>query len=434
MGSDMVVALPRAAADGVALFGQNCTRPADRGVGLACEPARSRALGESVRLQNLTLPQPRQTFAVLGVQPPGEWGFLGGVNERHVAVGQTTMATRLPSARPGLTGCELVRLTLERAGGARQAVDCLTDLVTRHGQGDGGADHAFLVADGREAYVVETAGEHWAVQEVGAVRAVSEACLLRQDWDRISRGLADLAVGKGWWACDGSKLDFAGVVAPGANRAAALRRWGQATLHLEQHSGRLDLDRVRRILSGHSESVVDAAPPNAFAMERSLCRYPLDADGPATAASLVAELREPDGPALAWCAPGPPGLGVYFPVFLDGELPPAFGAAPGESGCVLWRRLMRLAADRGDGERLAATREALAALQARFDHDAREVLAEAAGLKRAADAVGLRLLLGSFMQACVERFEEFWSAGVEEQAVRPRPAAIAAVAEEFWGA
>jgi dipeptidase len=385
-----------------------------------------------VRLTNLTLPQARQTFAVLGVQAPGEWGLLGGVNERHVAVGHTTVATRLPAPRPGLTGGELVRLALERAGSARQAVDCLTDLVTRHGQGDGGADHAFLAADGREGYVVEAAGEHWAVQEVRAVRAVSETCLLRQDWDRISRGLADVAIGKDWWPSDGSKLDFAGVVAPDADRGA-LRRWGHATLVLEQYSGRLDAGGVRRLLCDHDGA---AAPPAAFAGERSLCRYPVDADGPATAASLIAELRGPDRPALAWCAFGPPGLSVYFPVFLDGDLPPALRAAPSEQGCAPWRRLMRLASDRGGADQQAATREALAALQARFDHDAQEALAEAAGLKRLADVVGLRLLLGSFMQACVERFEELWSAQVEARAARPRPAAaaVAEVAGEFWGA
>ena len=222
------------------------------------------------------------------------------------------------------------------------------------------------------------------------------------------------------------------MVAPDADRGA-LRRWGHATLVLEQYSGRLDAGGVRRLLCDHDGA---AAPPDAFAAERSMCRYPLDADGPATAASLVAELRGPDQPALAWCAFGPPGLSVYFPVFLDGDLPPALRAAPSEQGCGPWRRLMRLASDRGGADQQAATREALAALQARFDHDAQEVLAEAAGLKRLADVVGLRLLLGSFMQACVERFEEFWSAQVEARAARPRPAAaaVAEVAGEFWGA
>src|SRR5580704_7215543 len=91
MGSDMVVALPPATMDRVALFGQNCTRPASQGVALRREPGRAHPLGETVRLGAFTLPQARQTFTVLGIQAAGTWGFLGGVNELHVAIGQTAI-------------------------------------------------------------------------------------------------------------------------------------------------------------------------------------------------------------------------------------------------------------------------------------------------------------------------------------------------------
>ena len=301
MGSDLVVALPPTTTDGAALFGQNCTRSASESVALVRELGRPHALGEILSLSHLKLSQVRQTYTVLGLQAAGGWGFLGGVNEHHVAAGQTILHTRLAATQPALTGCELVRLALERCQCARQAVDCVTDLVTRHGQGENGNDHAFLLADASEAFVVETAGAHWAVQRIGAVRAVSEVCLLRQDWDRISRGLADVAISHEWWPHDGSKVDFAGVVAPdSSNYAAALRRWGQATLLLEQQSGRIDADFVRRILCDHSDSAVDAEALNVFAVERSLCRFPLHLDSAATAASLYVEIKSPEHPSLAW--------------------------------------------------------------------------------------------------------------------------------------
>ncbi len=417
MGSDMVVALPPATTDGVALFGQNCTRPAAQGVALRREPGQAHPHGVQMRLKNITLPQARQTYTVVGVQAGGDWGFLGGVNEQHVAVGQTPIRTRLAATQPGLTGSELVRLVLERCTSARQAVDCLTDLVTRYGQGDNGDDHAFLVADGGEAFVVETAGSHWAVQAVGAVRAVSEVCLLRQDWDRISRGLADVAISKNWWPHDGSKLNFAGVVAPDStDHAAALRRWGRATLLLEQQNGSVNAAFVRALLCGRAEMGGEEELLSPAAMERSLCRYPLDADGPVTAASFFVQAKTPEWPALVWCAFGPPGFSVYFPIFLDADLPPAFHDTS-DGGCALWRRLMQLAGRRGD----AALREGLAELQLRFDHQAKETLAEAAALKKQGDADGVQRLLWSFMQASVERFEEFWSAKVEQAANRPVP-------------
>src|SRR5207247_1491662 len=134
----------------------------------------------------------------------------------------------------------------ERAGSALQAVDVLTDLISRHGQGaegeEGKSDNAFVIADGREAHVLEACGAHWALQTVNGVRAVSGACHLRRDWDRISRGLADVAIEHNWWPQDGSKLDFAGAVGQeGPDHAKALRHWGQTTLALEQHNGMLNV-------------------------------------------------------------------------------------------------------------------------------------------------------------------------------------------------
>src|SRR5262249_2900183 len=147
------------------------------------------------------------------------------------------------AGRTGLCGTDLVRLVLERSHSARQGVDLLTDLLERHGQAatadaPGGGDPAFLVADPRGAFAVETAGNHWVCQEIGGIRAASNVRVVRQDWNRISSGLADHVIAQGLWPADGSKLDFAGALgASPAVRAPELRRWGRATLLLEQQNG-----------------------------------------------------------------------------------------------------------------------------------------------------------------------------------------------------
>ena len=98
-------------------------------------------------------------------------------------------------------------------------MDLLTSLVERYGQGaflgcpvETERDNAFLVVDPTEAYAVETAGPHWVYQEVQEVRAMNDVRVIRQDWDRISQGLASYAISRGWWSDDGSKLDFAGAL------------------------------------------------------------------------------------------------------------------------------------------------------------------------------------------------------------------------------
>lgn len=97
MGNDMMVALPRATADGVTLFGHNCNRPVGASRALERVPGRIFAAGERIRTSWLSLPQVRNTNTVLAVRCAGCWGYAHGVNSHGVAAGITTMRTRLPN-------------------------------------------------------------------------------------------------------------------------------------------------------------------------------------------------------------------------------------------------------------------------------------------------------------------------------------------------
>ncbi len=394
MGCEMATALPAATADGSTLFAHNSDRPAGEAWALLWAAGRDYAVGESVRVRRLTLPQVRRTHALLGLRPAGAWGCVHGVNEHGVAMGATPTFMRLRGEAAGLTGADVVRLTLERSSGARQAVDAATDLITRHGQGpcpgcpaEEDHDNAFLIADAREAHLLAACGAHWAVQQVGGVRALNEICHLRKDWDRISPGLADLAIQRGWQPEDGSKLDFSGALAAdGGASALGYRWWGLATMLLEQQNGSVDHALMRRLLGE------PAADPEAR---------------PTATAGLVAQVGAPaDGVPVAWCSFGPPRCRLYFPLPVIVEPPPAFrGDGAEENGCGLWRLMRRELLDRPP---TAEARAALAELQGRFDQAAGEFAPEAAALKRRGDAEGLRRLAESFMQSNWERFEDMW--------------------------
>ncbi|HVS36907.1 MAG TPA: carcinine hydrolase/isopenicillin-N N-acyltransferase family protein [Gemmataceae bacterium] len=394
MGCDMAAALPAATGDGSTLFAHRSNRPIGEAQALFWAPRRDYAAGESVSVQRLTLPQARRTHAFIGLRPVGMWGCLHGVNEHGLAMGTTPTCTRLRGETAGLTGADLVRLTLERSATARQAVETTGGLVARCGQGpypgcsaEDDHDNAFLIADGKEAYLLAACGAHWAVQQVGAVRALNEVCHLRKDWDRISPGLADLAIGRGWWPADGSKMDFAGALeAEGGAGRLSYGWWGLATMLLEQRSGAVDHTLMRQLLS---------EPGPAGDMR------------PSAAAGLVAQTAAaPDAAPMAWHTFGLPRFNLYFPLPVVTE-PPRFLRCDGyeENGCELWRRTTREPLDRPFS---SAARTALSELQACFDQRAAEFSSETAALKRTGDEQGLRRLAESFMQSNWERFEEVW--------------------------
>jgi secernin len=379
---------------------------------------RSFAAGEKVFTQYLELPQARQVCGVLASQPAGCWGYDCGVNEHQVAAGCVALRSALRCPCPGLLGTDLVRLTLERSRTARQAVDLLTDLVERYGQGafpgcpaEAERDNAFLIADPREAYAVEAAGTHWVYQEVRETRVVSNVRIVRQDWDRISHGLAAHAIAQGWWPEDGSKLDFSGALGetPGEH-APALRRWGQKTLPLVEQSGHIDAAFFRRVLNekgeGLPEERIDLQAPH-----HPLFR-PVSPVGPAGApgvTSIVVQMRsDPARLPVVWWAIGAPAIGIHFPIFPDGDLPALLGFAGTESSSdSLWRRAHLLGEQlRRDPQTAARTRDRLARLQARFDQDAEEFAAEGAALKQRAPPADWQRQAGLFMQYQVERLEE----------------------------
>ena len=416
MGCDMVVALPAATVDGHTLFGINVDRPLRSGRPLCRIAGKEFAPGEKLRAQYIELPQTRRTNTILGSQPEGWWGFTHGINEHGLAVGQAQLRSRLHCSEPGVTAGDLVRLVLERCHGANQAVDCLTSLLERHGQSPAPGDRpdtanaTFLVADGSEAYCVETAGRYWACQQAGQVKAASNLCQIRQDWDRIAHGLAGKAIDEGWWAPDGRKLDFAGALGESpVGERSGLRAWGRATFLLEQQNGHIDVNFVRQLLSDHYEGThFEIDPFSASAGPTPICHHArAQPNGGETAVSFVAEISGEHCAVAGWYAFGPPCATVYFPVCLEGDPPTSFAYGElNQNAARLWEGPAHLArVYLGDPEQRGRVQGAFERLQSRFDQETEEFAREAVVLRQRRDAVHLQHVASTFMQHCVEEFE-----------------------------
>ncbi len=149
------------------------------------------------------------------------------------------------------------------------------------------------------------------------------------------------------------------------------------------------------------------------------------------AGSFTAALGGPDDPPLAWCAFGLPRAAVYFPVWLDGDLPAALhGTSP--DGVDVWQQTRDLLALADDGAVQAhRLSETLERVQTTFEQDVEELLPQARALKRQGEELRLRHQTTAMMQRHIGLFAKECRALLGGSEVATPQAAE--YAEEFVG-
>ncbi len=210
------------------LFAKNSDRSPNEAQILDWQARRVHAEGSMLRCTWLEIPQVETTWAVLLSRPFWMWGAEMGTNEHGVTIGNEAVFTGRPYAREGLTGMDLLRLGLERASTAREAVDVITGLLEAHGQGGdctlerrglGNYYHnSFIVADPGNAFVLETAGQEWALEEVHGVRSISNALTIEEFRAEHGRRI------KSWGLDASSRRACTTRGAVGAEEAGAMMR------------------------------------------------------------------------------------------------------------------------------------------------------------------------------------------------------------------
>ncbi|GGJ37914.1 peptidase C69 family protein [Neoroseomonas lacus] len=332
---DTMVALPSATATGAVLFAKNSDRERNEAQFLEQRPAARHAPGSLVRCSYIDIPQSAETQAVLLSRPFWCWGAEIGANAAGVVAGNEAVFSRLlpPAHEPALVGMDLVRLALERATTAEAAVGVIIDLLERHGQGgDCGHlnehfyDNAYLVADAREAFVLETVGRFWVAERVTRSRAISNALSIGRGaiW-RASPGLIADAKARGF--CEGAAdFDFAAAHldlerdAQSQGRARCTR----AAELLARQDGALTPASMMAMLRDHGAAAEDDDTWHpARATGRTICMHAAGHDrrGQSTA-SMVSELHA-DGRVLHWVTgTAAPCLSIFKPVLMEAGLPP----------------------------------------------------------------------------------------------------------------
>ncbi len=382
------------------LFAKNSDRPPGE-VQVAWPFGRRASAGCSLRTQYLTIGDTGAHAALLSC-PTWLWGAEHGVNEHGVAIGNERVATIHDAAHapPALIGMDLVRLGLERARSAAEAVEVIGELLTTCGQGGiadaahGEAyDSSFLIADPAHAFILDTAGRHYAAAPAPDGAAISNRHTLTTEWTVASPSL-------------GAGDDFGAYRDVTEDTAYADVRLTASRAFLSSaSSGGLTAAATAAHLRDHGTgpwgspgTPGPAQPPPARVGEdrrgvtvcmhvRGLC---------VTTASMIAELPSgiADGaPLRAFVAPGSPCVSVYVPTFPRTVAgPPPF--VPVElSGEELWHAadaLRRRVEE--DPAALQSIREVLDPVEAELWADAAEVLDQPARWPAAGATWGSRAL------------------------------------------
>lgn len=100
------------------------------------------------------------------------------------------------------------RLGLERGNTAEEALDVITSLLERYGQGGPCAEldenfyyhNSFILADNKSAWVLETSGNFWVAEKVTTgCRNISNGLTITTKFDKHSKDLHEKVQSLGLW-------------------------------------------------------------------------------------------------------------------------------------------------------------------------------------------------------------------------------------------
>ncbi|HDD61672.1 MAG TPA: peptidase U34, partial [Chloroflexi bacterium] len=202
---DTLIAAPEVTKNQFTLFAKNSDRSPNEAQFLDWISARTYQSNESVQCTYINIPQVEKTAAILLSRPFWMWGAEMGINEHGLVIGNEAVFSKIPAnKKPALLGMDLLRLALERAKSALEAVDVIVDLLEEFGQGGSHImpgylyyHNSYLISDPQESWVLETIGKQWAARHINPIYSISNLISLEGSWDRSSPGLEEFMVEKG---------------------------------------------------------------------------------------------------------------------------------------------------------------------------------------------------------------------------------------------
>lgn len=301
---DTLCVLQSRSRTGEAIFAKNSDRSPNEPHLVIRVPAQDYAKGSQVKLTYITIPQAEHTFETILCKPSWTWGAEMGVNSARVAIGNEAVFTKTKRGPDALTGMDLLRLALERSGSAKEALNCMTSLLEKYGQGGNcGFDHefyydnSFMIADPLEGFILDTSGRKWAARQFEGGASISNRLSIHSE--HSMRGGVD------------EGFDFAGKLTRPlfTYLSRSTQRQNSSSCTAGKPTDSAGMMAALRFHDPKDEEKI-------FKKDsvKSVCMH-AGGIGDQTTGSLVVSLRK-DKPMTLWCtAASTPCISAFKPVF-----------------------------------------------------------------------------------------------------------------------
>lgn len=254
---DTFVVLPSLTKSGNIIFGKNSDRPSDEIQEVVYYKGGTR--GDTVKCTYITIAEHNGPInSVILSKPVWMWGAEMGANDHNVVVGNEAVWTKYnqddgDASKERLIGMDLVRLGLERGNSAEEALDAITSLLEKYGQGGACSENdnsliyhnSFIIADSNVAWVLETSGNLWAAEKIETgYRNISNGLTIKTKIDKHSEKLPEVAKSLNLWDGKGCFNFYECFAAGDSKRQAA----GEKLLAELTQEAKFDIQSMFQIL------------------------------------------------------------------------------------------------------------------------------------------------------------------------------------------
>lgn len=282
-----------------------------------------------VKATFIEVEHPNETYEVLLSKPFQMFGAEMGCNEFGVTIGNEAVFTKMPFDKKhlGLTGMDLLRLSLEISKTAYEALHNIIHYLERYGQDACGGytdknfyyHNSFIITDKSEAYVLETAGKHWIYEKVNGYRAISNGLSIGEKYDGISKNAIDFAHKKSWIKKNETfnfKKAYSQWLMP--KLAACEYRRNNSEQQGKNYTD-FTVENAFQILRSHGEHHKSFLPQNGNT--KSICMHASGLLTPSqTTGSMVVELRK-EKPASIWLTgTSAPCISFFKPFYFGNDI------------------------------------------------------------------------------------------------------------------